>query len=87
MDVGKLYTFDDEFIVDVDYKLFDSSETGWWGELVPMEYCRIGDGDGYVLELGDGRRGQCSLKRRINRAVSGVPPLYHYNFRGHGPLE
>ncbi len=87
MDVGKLYTFDDEFIVDVNYKFLDSSETGWWGEFVPMEYCRIGDGDGYVLKLNDGRRGQCSLKRRINRAVSGVPPLYHYNFRGRGPLE
>ncbi len=87
MNSGKLYTFGDEFIVDVDYKLLDSSATGWWGELVPMEYCRIGDGDGYVLELDDGRRGQCSLKKRVNRAVSGTPPLYHYNFRGHGSLE
>ncbi len=87
MDAGKLYTFGDEFIVGVNYKFLDSSKTGWWGELVPMEYCRIGDGDGYVLELNDGRRGQCTLKRRVNWAVCGVPPLYHYNFRGHVFLE
>ena len=48
---------------------------------------RLSDGDGYVIELLDGRRGWCSLKKRVNRAVHGIPPLYHYHFRGHGMLK
>ena len=85
MGKGKLYNFDSgEFIVDVDYQFLDESEARWWGELVPTEYRRLVDGDGYLLELCDGRRGRCLLRRRINRAVSGIPPLYHYYFSGRG---
>ena len=88
MYTGKLYRArNDEFIVDINYQFHDESAIGWWGELVPTEYRRFGDGDGYVIELQDGRRGMCSLKKRVNRAVSSVPPLYRYYFRGSGRLE
>lgn len=88
MDIGKLYRLGgDEFIVKVDYRFHDESPVSWWGELVPKEYRRLSDGDGYILELEDGRKGRCSLRKRVNRAVSGIPPLYHYQFKGRGQLE
>ena len=88
MAVGKLYFDSNEFIVDVNYQLHDESKSSWWGELIPTEYSRhLGDGDGFVIELEDGRQGRCSLRKRINRAVSGTPPRYYYYFRGHGRLE
>ena len=87
MGSGKLYKNDGEFIVNVNYRFFDKSETSWWGELVPTEYSRLSDSDGYMIELEGGLKGRCSLRKRINKAVSGVPPLYYYTFRGHGLLE
>ena len=88
MDVGKLYKFNDEFIANVNYQFIDKSEASWWGELVPEAYSKLlSDSEGYIIELEDGRRGRCSLKRRVNRAVRGVPPIYYYYFRGGGPLK
>jgi hypothetical protein len=86
--IGRLYLFNSEkAIVKVDYRFYDESPSGWWGELVPKEYCRLSDGDSYVLEIEDGRRGRCSLRKRVNRAVSSTPPLYYYYFRGMGHFE
>jgi len=85
--IGKLYKSNSEFIVDVNYHFYDESQAGWWGELVPTEYKRLGEGEGYVLEFEDGRKGRCSLKKRINRAVNGTPSLYYYYFRGQGELK
>jgi hypothetical protein len=89
MATGKLYKLGsgEEFIANVNYRFHDESETKWWGELMLTEYKRVGDGAGYIIELEDGRRGNCSLRKRVNRAVSGVPPLYHYHFKGRGRLE
>jgi uncharacterized protein YwgA len=88
VDIGKLYRLaGDEFIVKVDYQFHDESPVSWWGELVPKEYRRLSDGDGYIIELEDGRKGRCSLRKRVNRAVSGIPPLYHYQFKGRGQFE
>ena len=88
MSTGKLYRFDDEqFAVDVDYQLQTDSPTNWWGELTLMEYSRISDGSGYRIELEDNRKGNCSLKKMVNRAVSGVPPRYIYHFTGTSILE
>lgn len=89
MAAGKLYKMGsgEEFIANVNYQFHDESRTSWWGELMLTEYKRVGDGAGYVIELEDGRRGNCSLRKRVNRAVSGVPPLYRYHFKGRGRLE
>lgn len=85
---GRLYkSGSDEFIANVTYRFYDESEAGWWGELVLMEYKRLNESDRYVIELEDGRRGSCFLRKRVNRAVSGVPPLYCYQFKGRGRLE
>ena len=88
MATGKLYRLDNnEVIVEVEYQFHDDSPSNWWGELVPKEYRRFTDGEGYFIELEDGRRGRCSLRKRVNRAVSGTPPLYYYYFRGMGGLD
>jgi hypothetical protein len=87
--LGKLYNFyDGKFIVNVSYQLQDKSEASWWGEFVPTEYNgQLGDGVGYLIELEDGRRGRCSLKKQVNRVVNSVPALYHYHFKGLGLLK
>ena len=88
MATGKLYRSDDEqFVADISYQFQDMSPTSWWGELTLVEYKRISDGGGYIIELEDERKGECYLKKRVNRAVSGVPPRYIYHFKGASPLE
>lgn len=88
MAIGKLYrSNDEEFVAEVTYQFQDESETSWWGELSLVEYKRIGDSGGFIIELEDKRRGMCYLKKRVNRAVSGVPPRYVYRFSGTGALE
>ena len=88
MSVGKLYrSRDKEFLADVKYQLHDNSTTNWWGEFTLTEYKRISDGDGYMLELEDGRKGKCAIRKNVNKAVVGVPPLYYYRFKGRGPLK
>ena len=88
MSLGKLYRAKDgEFLATVNYKLYDKKATGWWGEFTLTEYMRISDGDGYMIELEDERKGKCSLKKKVNKAVIGVPPLYYYRFRGSGSLK
>lgn len=88
MAIGKLYrSNDEEFVAEVTYQFQDESETSWWGELSLVEYKRIGDSGGFIIELEDKRRGMCYLKKRVNRAVSGVPPRYVYHFSGTGALE
>ena len=84
---GKLLSYDGEAIIGVDYRLHDNSDSGWWGELTLTEYMRLSDGDGYILELEDGRRGGCFLRKKVNKAVHGLLPLYCYHFRGNGTLE
>ena len=88
MATGKLYmSSDEQFVMEVEYTLQNQSKQNWWGELIPKEYRRISDGSGYILELEDMRKGSCHLKKRVNRAVSGVPPRYLYHFAGFSPLE
>ena len=87
MATGKLYQPKSKIIVNINYKLFNNSEKSWSGELVPEEYRRIENGDGYIIELEDGRQGRCYLRKLVNRAVSGIPPLYHYHFRGYPVSE
>ena len=90
---GKLYKADNkQAITAVSYRLHEefAPEGGlerWWGELTFVENININNSDRYTIELEDKRRGRCSLKRRINKAVIGVPPRYFYFFQGGSPLE
>lgn len=88
MAIGKLYRVSDNaFITEVNYKFQDESETGWWGELTLTDYKRINDSDIHIIELADMRRGRCRLKKRVNRAVSGIPARYVYRFTSIGALK
>lgn len=88
MSTGKLYKLNDnQFITGVNYQFHNESPTSWWGELTLTTYIRIDDRESYVIELEDMRKGKCHLRKRVNRAVSGVPPRYVYQFTGNSALE
>ena len=88
MGIGKLYRSDDEqFEADVSYRLQRESATDYRGELILKQYGRIGDGDGYIIELEDKRKSKCHLKKQVNRAVCEMPPRYTYHFVGADSFE
>jgi hypothetical protein len=85
---GKLYRSNDEqFLCNVSYQFQHESPYRWWGELSVIEYVRINDGNSYILELEDKRKSRCTLRKRVNRAVSGIPPRYIYRFTGTRAFE
>ena len=88
MSIGRLYrTSDNKLVSKVNYQLHDVSETNWWGEFTLIDYMRINEREGYIIKLEDKRKGKCRLKKRVNRAVSGVPPRYIYHFTGTSSLK
>ena len=88
MSTGKLYHSNGEkFIANVNYQFQHESPQRWWGELSLVEYARVSDGPGYILELEDGRKARCVLKKRVNRAVTSLPPRYIYHFSGNNELK
>jgi len=88
VNIGKLYRLsDNQFVAEVNYQFQDVSATSWWGELTLTDYLRIDTGEGYIIELEDARKGKCRLRKRVNRAVSGVPPRYVYQFTGTSALK
>ena len=87
MSIGKLYCPGEEKAVGISYQLNDSSAASWWGDFVLIEYRRLNDGRGYRIEFEDGRKGMCSIRKKVNKVISGTPPLYHYYFRGSGLLK
>ena len=88
MSLGKLYRVsDNQLVTKIKYQFHDESPTNWWGELTLNDYLRINENDGYIIESEDMRRGKCHLRKRVNRAVSGVPPRYVYQFTGSSALE
>ena len=85
MSTGKLYRArDEQFLANVNYQFQHESPQRWWGELTLVEYTRLNDGSGYILELEDSRRARCALNKRVNRAVTSLPPRYIYRFSGSG---
>ena len=90
---GKLYeAYSREFVAHISYRVNEELATEprlkkWSGELTLVENMKIRDGGRYMIELEDERKGKCLLKRRINKAVIGVPPRYFYLFHGDTPLE
>jgi hypothetical protein len=80
---GKLYKASDgQFLTDVNYHFQHESPKQWWGELTLVDFLRLGDGGGYILELEDKRKSKCALKKRVNMAVMSLPPRYAYRFSG-----
>lgn len=73
--------------VEIKYRFYVESPAGWRGEFIPQDHRRFIDGDGYIIELEDGRRGECYIKKIVNRVMPTVPPIYNYYFRGSGRLE
>ena len=90
---GNLYeTNNDRLISKVSYRIHEERTAEgnlekWWGEITLTDSHQPPDGDRYMIELDDKRRGRCSLKRRINRAVILVPPRYTYLLQGTRELE
>ena len=89
MGAGKLYKVNDsQFVADINYQLFQhEAATNWWGELTLANCPRLNDGDVFVIELEDKRKSHCHLKKRVNRAVSGIPPRYTYHITGISHIE
>jgi len=87
--IGKLYRLsDNQFVTDVDYQLFTHpAATNWWGELTLIDYAHLSEGETFMIELEDRRKSKCHLKKRVNRAVSGLPPRFIYHITGFSPLE
>jgi hypothetical protein len=77
---GKLYfSVNEQFIANVNYNLQHKEDGRWWGELTLVEYKQVKDGGGYTIVLEDGKKGHCALRKRINRAVTSLPPRYVYH--------
>ncbi len=57
------------------------------GEFTPQDHRHFSDGDGYIIELEDGRKGDCYIRKMVNRVIPTVPPVYSYYFRGSGRLS
>jgi len=89
MSTGKLYKMgDSEFVAGVNYHVFQHpAATNWWGELTLVESIPLDEGDMFEIEFEDRRRSKCQLKKRVNRAVSGLPPRYTYHITGFSAIE
>ena len=89
MSIGKLYRFSDgQFVAHIDYRLFNhDAATNWWGELILIDNINLNEGERFIIELEDNRKSQCHLKKRVNRAVSGLPPRWIYHITGNSPIE
>jgi hypothetical protein len=90
---GVLYdSLSEKVISGVSYQLHEEiDERGnhgrWYGELTLIDYVRISDGDRYIIELEDKRKGRCSLNRRTNKATLMVPPRFFYLYKGSSELK
>ena len=81
-----------DVVTGISYRVHEEqmdlgSRKTWWGEMTAIQAIRIPDGDRYVIELEDKRKGRCTVSRRINKAVILVPARYFYAIQGSGPLE
>jgi hypothetical protein len=85
---GKLhFPKDEEKPVGIKYRFYVETPSGWRGEFTLREHRRFAEGEGYTIELDDGRRGRCYIKKMVNRVMPTVPPVYSFYFRGIGRLE
>ncbi len=88
MPTGKLYhSSAEQFVSNVSYQFQHEEPNSWWGELTLIDYKQVKDGGGYTIELEDGRRATCTLRKRVNRAVTSLPPRYVFHFSGSGQFK
>jgi len=89
MKTGKLYSSrDNQFITDINYRIYENGElTKWAGELTIASSHRIDETEIFIIELENGRKSLCHLKKKVNRAVSGLPPRYTYHVTGFAQSE
>ncbi|RJQ38765.1 MAG: hypothetical protein C4555_04650 [Dehalococcoidia bacterium] len=76
----------EELLSPVEYNIFvEPALNGterWQGEMVSIESVKIADGGHYLIETEDGRRGICCLRKKVNKAVMGLPVRYFYHLSG-----
>lgn len=89
---GKLYLVggSEQFISDIDYKLYqelDAEAERWWGEFYIDRGVKINEVEGYIVELGDGCKGRCFVKKLVNRVLPGIPARNVYRVNGVGSLK
>jgi len=88
---GKLYRIGSEQLVsDVDYRLYQDSALEperWWGEFYLDRNIKIDEDDGYIMELEDGGKGRCYVKKLVNKVLSGIPARYVYRVNGASLLK
>ena len=88
---GKLYrAASEQFAAAIDYQVHEdltADPVHWWGEFTLTDKVSIRENDRYIIELEDGRKGRCYIKKLVNRVARGVPPRYVYHFTGASPLE
>ncbi len=89
MGIGKLYPLNDnQFTADVNYQLFQRGEsTGWAAELTLASTYKVNENEIFVIELEDNRKCLCKLKKKVNRAVNGIPPSFIYHATSLGQIE
>ena len=88
---GKLYIIGSEkFLSDIEYRLYQDPAVEperWWGEFYIDRSVAVDEEGGYVIELEDGCKGRCYLKKLVNRVFPGIPAKSVYRVNGTSPLE
>jgi hypothetical protein len=88
LSIGKIYPLGNENAVfGIDYRLVGDTGTRWWGDFISTDYRNINDKIRYIIELEDGRKGLCAIRKEVGRAATGTPTRYRYSFKGMGNLD
>ena len=89
--IGKLYRIgEEEAFTSVNYQIREDPSAfsnQWMGEIVLRDAVDIGDSGWFVIELENGSKGRCALKKMVNRATSSMPPRFVYRLTGSGSLK
>ncbi len=66
---GKLYQDGSEqSVAGIDYQLHEeltADPVRWWGEFTFTRSVAVRENDRYIIELEDGRKGNCRLKKLV----------------------
>jgi len=84
--LGMLYEKDSDLFIDkVNYQLVESDATRytrkrWWGELISAREIK-NTGTSFILEMADGRRGECFVYPNQELLQKAARHFYHFNGR------